>query len=358
MPKPSTPRRDLYAEVTQKLVAAIEANPGDVKMPWRRTSGQALWRPTNALTGKHYRGINVVMLWGAAETQVTAEGRPLDSNQWATYAQWQEIGAQVRKGEKSSLIVKYGEYEVATEPSDSGKADDDGRRLYLKAYNVFNAAQVDNFALPEAPPPLGPLERIQAAETFVANTGATIVEGGERACYVPSRDEIHMPDEALFTGTETMSRAESYAAVKLHEALHWTSHASRLNRELGKRFGDHQYAAEELIAEIGSALICAELGVSQDVRADHAQYLAHWLQIMKADAKAIFTAAAAAERAADFLKGLQPPGADPVNDRALDVYDAQMRQAAVDEQRHAEPPHRPPDNAPANRRTPRPRRMP
>ena len=91
-----------------------------------------------------------------------------------------------------------------------------------------------------------------------------------------------MPDEGLFTGTATMSRSEAHAAVKLHESIHWTSHSSRLDRQLGKRFGDNQYAAEELIAEIGSALICAELGVSQDVRPDHAQYLAHWLDLCAA----------------------------------------------------------------------------
>jgi antirestriction protein ArdC len=333
MPKHSTPGRDLYAEVTAKLIAAIEGGAGEPAMPWRRTNGQPLWRPTNAVTGQPYRGINVVMLWGAAESAVTADGRPLDCNQWATYKQWQQIGAQVRKGEQSSVIVKYGEFTARNAtptpaaPAAPGVAVDtdaeDGRRLYLKAYHVFNARQVDGYVIPEAPASLGPLARVQAVETFVANTKAVVIEGGERAYYSPSRDEIHLPDEGLFTGTAHMTREESHAAVKLHETVHWTSHPSRLDRQLGKRFGDDQYAAEELIGEIGSALLCAELGVSQDVRADHAQYLSHWLSIMKASSRAIFTAAAAAERAVQFLKNLQPeppqPQAAPTRTIATDA---------------------------------------
>ena len=306
-----TTRRDLYAEVTDKLIAAIEADPADPKMPWRR-SNAPLWRPLNAVTQKPYRGINVLMLWGAAETQCTAESQPLDTNLWATYNQWLEIGAQVKKGEKASQIIKYGEYEVVPDGSD---ADDDGKRLYLKSYSVFNARQVEGFIIPDAPEALPPLQRIALAEAFVANTKALIVEGGERAFYQPSNDTIHMPDDTLFTGTadDGSDRAQSYAAVKLHETIHWTSIETRCDRQLGKRFGDGAYAAEELVAEIGAAFLCADLGITQDVRADHAQYLAHWLRLLKGDSKAIFTVAAAAERAVEFLKGLQP--AAPAPDR-------------------------------------------
>jgi antirestriction protein ArdC len=301
------PRPDLYAEITAKLVAAIEADPGKPQMPWRR-SNAPLWIPVNATTAKPYCGINVVSLWAAAET------KGFGSNEWATYRQWAEAGAQVRKGEKSSLIVKYGEYEV-----DPDGEEDDGKRLYLRGYNVFNAAQVDGWTPAAAPAPLPPVERIAAAEAYFAATGAQFIYGGERAFYRPSTDSIHMPDDTLWTGTTTMTAAESHAAVKAHELVHWSGHPSRCDRQLTNRFGDKAYCAEELIAEIGSCLLAAKLGITADLRPDHAQYLALYLELMKADSKAIFTAAAAAQRAIEFLDGLQPSG--PAPDRPPDDPD-------------------------------------
>jgi antirestriction protein ArdC len=149
------------------------------------------------------------------------------------------------------------------------------------------------------------MQRIFDADRFFAATGARIVHGGQEAYYRPSTDTIHMPDESLFTGTATMTRSESYFAVLGHEHIHWTGHSSRLDRNLSQRFGKAERAAEELVAEVGSAFLCAELGITQDVRADHAQYLANWLQLLKNDPKAIFTAAARASEAVNYLKGLQ-----------------------------------------------------
>ena len=298
----ATTRRDLYAEVTASLIAAIERDPGKPQMPWRR-AGAPLWMPVNALTGQHYRGINVVTLW------VAAESRNYTQPIFATYKQWQEMGAQVRKGEKSSLVIKYGEYETDPDPDCEG---DDGKRVYAKAANVFNCAQVDAFTQPSLPEALGPVERIERAAQFIANIGARIEIGGDRAFYRPSTDTVHMPEEGLFTGTATMTRSESWHAVEAHEVVHWTSHKDRCDRQLGKRFGDRAYCAEELVAEIGAAMLCAELGITEgQPRPDHAQYLAQWLELMKADGKAIFTAAAAAGRAVDYLRGLQPPEPHP-----------------------------------------------
>jgi antirestriction protein ArdC len=294
----TAPRRDIHAEITNQLIAAIEADSGRPSMPWRRSSGP-LFRPENALTGKHYNGINIVSLWVSAEVQ--GYGAPI----WATYRQWSEIGAQVRKGEKSSLVIFYKEYDADPNPDN---ADDDGKRRVARASYVFNASQVDGFALPGAPEPLGPVQRIAAADRFIANTGARIEHGGERAFYRPSTDHIQMPDEGLFCGTDTMSRSEGYFATLVHELTHWTSPGHRLARDLGKRFGDSAYAAEELVAEIGSAFLCSELGITQDTRADHAQYLSHWLLLLKDDPRAIFTAAAKASKAVAYLKRLQPPG--------------------------------------------------
>jgi antirestriction protein ArdC len=294
-------RRDIHAEITEKLIKAIEASPGEPVLPWRR-SGGPLWMPVNALTDKSYNGVNVISLWVAAEACQFAH--PI----WATYKQWLGLGAQVRKGERASPVVFYKQYE--TEP-DPDREDDDGKRRVAKASFVFNCAQVEGYMPPAAPVPLGPIERIEGVDRFLANTGARIVHGGESAFYRRSTDTIHMPDEGLFTDTATMTRREGYYAVLAHEHIHWAGAEHRLNREFGKRFGDHQYAAEELVAEIGSAFLAAELQFTQDTRPDHAHYLAHWLRLLKDDPNAIFTAAAKASQAVQYLKGLQPPEPDP-----------------------------------------------
>lgn len=294
--KEHAPRRDIHAEITNTLIAAIEADPGRPSMPWRRSSG-ALFMPVNALTRNAYNGINVVSLW------VSAEVRGYTAPIWATYRQWSELGAQVRKGEKSSPVVFYKEYDAEPNPDD---ADDDGKRRVTRASHVFNAAQVDGFDLPAEPQKLGPLDRLTGVERFIASTGAVVRHGGESAFYRASTDHIQMPDEALFCGTDTMTRVEGYYAVLVHELTHWSGAKHRLDRQMGKRFGDAAYAAEELVAEIGSAFLCSELGITQDTRADHAQYLAHWLKLLKDDSSAIFTAAARASEAVAYLKRLQP----------------------------------------------------
>lgn len=189
---PHAPKRDLHQTITDRLIAAIEADPGKPQMPWRR-SATPLWMPENALSKNGYNGINVVNLW------VAAEARGFASPVWATYKQWTELGAQVRKGAKSELVVFYKEFEVEPAPD---AADDDGKRRVARASFVFNAAEVDGFTPPDAPEPLGPIERIEAADRFIRATQAVIAHGGDRAFYRPSTDTIQMPDEHLFCGTE------------------------------------------------------------------------------------------------------------------------------------------------------------
>jgi antirestriction protein ArdC len=208
--KEIAPRRDIHAEITDKLIAAIETDPGKPCMPWRR-SGKPLFMPVNALTDKPYNGINIVSLWVSAE--IAGYSAPV----WATYKQWREIGCQVRKSEKSSLVVFYKEYETDPNPDE---ADDDGKRRVARASHVFNAGQVDGYAMPDAPTPLGPVERLEAVDRFIAATGARIEHGGDRAFYRPSTDHIQMPDEGLFCGTDTMTRDEAYYAVLAHELTH------------------------------------------------------------------------------------------------------------------------------------------
>lgn len=176
-----------------------------------------------------------------------------------------------------------------------------------RASCVFNAGQVDGYTLPEAPPLLGPIERLAAVDRFIAATGARIEHGGDRAYYRPASDHIQMPEEGLFCGSHTMNRSEGYYATVTHELTHWSGAKHRLGRELGKRFGDAAYAAEELVAEIASAFLCSELRIMPETRADHAQYLAQWLTLMKQDSRVIFAAAAKASEAVAYLKRLQPP---------------------------------------------------
>lgn len=206
-----TQRRDLRAEITAKIIAAINANPGNPQMPWRR-SGKPLWMPENALTKNRYAGINVCALWAAAEL------RGFTSPVWATYKQHQAMDAQVRKGAKAELVVFYKDYDVEPDASDE---NDDGKRRVARASYVFNAAVVEGYVPPDPPEPLGPSGRIEAADRFVTATGAKIEHGGERAFYRPSTDHIQMPDEGLFCGTDTMGRDESYYAVLLHELTHY-----------------------------------------------------------------------------------------------------------------------------------------
>ena len=196
------------------------------------------------------KAINIVSLWVSAEVQ--GYSAPV----WATYRQWSELGAQVRMGETSSLVIFYKEFDTEPRPDD---ADDDGKRRVARASYVFNASQVEGFTSPGAAEPLGPVDRIAAADHFISATGAKIEHSGDRAFYRPSTDHIQMPGEDLFCGTDTMTRDEAYYAVLVHELTQWSGANHRLDRDMGKRFGDHAYAAEELVAEIGPAFLCSEL---------------------------------------------------------------------------------------------------
>lgn len=294
MKKERKPRIDVHQHITDQIVKAIEAGVDEFKLPWNRPMG-SIARPQNIATGQRYRGINVVTLW--VEAQIRGYSVPV----FGTYKQWQEAGCQVRRGEKASLVVFYKEYEVDPEPE---AETDDGKRRVAKGYWVFNAEQVDGFEMPEAAP-VSPIERNARVDAFMSATGAEVRHGGQSAYYDPREDIIQMPDEGLFTGTDTSNATEAYYSTLLHETCHWTGHKSRLDRDLGMRFGKDAYSAEELVAELGAAFLCADLQVTPSLREDHAQYIAHWIDIMKADKKAIFTAAAKANQALEWLQKKQ-----------------------------------------------------
>ena len=290
---------DVYQTVTDKIVSALEGAQKWNK-PWLSAfdGGNGLVRPVNAATGKGYRGMNVPLLWASERACPT----------WATYKQWAELGAQVRKGEKASMVIVWKTWtpkaaEGAPAPI-GGESEGEAARLFARAYSVFNAEQVEGWEA--APAPRAPsFDPIAAAEEFVNRTGATVRHGGGRAFYTEAADYIQMPDKSAFVGTETSTAAESYYGTTLHELVHWSGAKKRLAREFGKRFGDSAYAFEELVAELGSAFLSADLLLHCEPRADHAKYLASWLEVLKGDKRAIFTAASKAEQACKYLTDLQ-----------------------------------------------------
>lgn len=286
--------RDVYQQVTDQIIAAMEAGAGKWEMPWHR-SGTANGRPVNAHTGNAYRGVNILSLWASAET------RGFTTSTWGTYRQWQEMGAQVRKGEKSSLVVFYKQFDTSQPDAGEGEEQGDTRRMFAKASWVFNADQVDGWERPVTAPLVNSVEPIERAERVATNSGAIIRHGGDRAFYRPSTDHVQMPDKCNFIGTSTSSATLSYYSTLLHELTHWSGASKRLDRTFGKRFGDDAYAMEELVAELSAAFLCSSLGITPQARPDHAAYIDHWLRVMKGDKRAIFTAASKASQAADYL---------------------------------------------------------
>ena len=288
---PSPERRDVYREITDHIIAAIEKGAGDCEMPWHREIGTTL--PTNVFTGNAYKGVNVVALWVAAEAKGYAAGL------WATYKQWSLLGAQVRRGEKGSTIVFYKETHREVMEEKTGEAQTQ-TFLFTRSSSVFNAEHVVGWQPPKRLAP-NTAEVLDNVETFVAATKADIRHGGDRAFYKRSTDHIVMPERDRFTGTKTSSPTDGYYSTLLHELTHWTGHRSRLDRDLRGRFGKEAYAMEELVAELGAAFLCGDLGITNRPRPDHAAYIGNWLEVLKNDKKAIFTAASQASKAANFI---------------------------------------------------------
>lgn len=303
------PKLDVYTRVTERIIASLEAGTRPWMKPWSTTKGAGSSVMPLRGNGTPYRGINVLLLWGEAMDKGYV------CNTWMTYKQAEERGAQVRKGEKGSMVV-YADRASTTETNDKGE-EVERAFAFMKAYTVFNAQQIDGlpesfFAKPQEPTEDRTLELIAEAEAFFGKTGATFRHGGNRAFYTTGGDFIQLPPLQAFRD------AESYTATKAHELVHWTGNGTRMARTFGKRFGDKAYAFEELVAELGSAFLCSGLGITPEVREDHAAYLASWLEVLKEDKRAIFSAAAHAQRAVDFLDGLQGQ-AEGVEERELEA---------------------------------------
>ena len=292
-------RHDVYRKITDHIVAAIERGAPAFEMPWHN-AGTNLAQPRNAKTGNRYQGVNMVSLWASASQHA------FFSDYWATYRQWQDLDAQVMRGEKASIIVFYKEMAKDVQDEKTGEVTEE-RYLMARTSWVFNADQVDGWQTPRMTGP-DPIEVIEEADALVANTDADIRHGGTRAAYVPADDHIIMPDRRLFTGTTTSSATEGYYATLLHELSHWTAHSTRLDRDLSGHFGSNAYAMEELVAELGAAFLCAELAITNTPRVDHAAYVAHWLKVLKSDTRAIFTAAGKARAAASYVLSFREDG--------------------------------------------------
>ncbi len=291
-------KQDVYTRVTDKIVADLENGVRTWMKPWNsgNTAGRIM-RPLR-FNGVAYSGINILMLW--AESVIKGFTSPT----WMTFRQATELNAHVRKGEKGSLVV-YANAITRTEENEKGEEEE--RTIpYLKGYTVFNVEQIDGlpgqyYLKPEVT--TTPVERIARAEAFFAATKAEIRYRGNSAYYSIDGDYIQMP------AIEAFRDAESFYATLAHESAHWTRHPSRLNRDFGRKsWGDEGYAREELVAELASAFLSADLEITPEVREDHASYIASWLTVLKNDKRAIFSAASHAQKAADYLHGLQSGG--------------------------------------------------
>jgi antirestriction protein ArdC len=288
----TTEKQDIYARITNQIVSQLEKGVRPWVRPWN--AEHAAGRITRPLrhNGRPYSGINVLSLWASAMAQNFAA--PV----WMTFKQAMELDAHIRKGEKGSLVV-YAD-SITRKETDEKTGDEIEREIpFLKGYIAFNVEQIEG--LPEifyakAAPTRDPVARIEHAENFFGSMGATIRHGGNQAYYAQELDYVQMP---LF---EAFRDAESYYSTLAHELTHWTKHPQRLDRDFGRKsWGDEGYSREELVAELGSAFLCADFELHQEPREDNAAYIATWLEVLKNDNRAIFAVAAHAQRAADYL---------------------------------------------------------
>ena len=287
---------DIYTRITEKIIADLEVGTRPWHKPWNaeHLAGR-ISRPLRH-NGVAYRGLNIILLWAAS----VAHGYAAPT--WMTYRQALELGGQVRKGSKGQLVI-YADKMRKTETDDAGQ-DREVEIPFMKGYTVFNVDQIEGlpeqyYAEAEQMPETA--ERDATAEAFFAATEADIRHGGNQAFYAVDPDYVQMPP------FETFESPEAYYSTLGHEICHWTRHPMRLDRSFGrKRWGDEGYAQEELVAELGAAFLAADLGLSPEPRDEHASYIAHWLEGLHNDKKFIFQAAAHAQKAVDYLHGLQP----------------------------------------------------
>lgn len=285
----SASKPGLYQEITDRIIAQIEAGTIPWVQPWAGNGNFSI--PRNAATQRPYSGINIVLLWDALFSKGYAV------NQWLTFKQALALGGNVRKGERGTTVVYADSFipRASDNTRDTDSEDGPRRVPFLKRFTLFNVAQCEGlpFEYTAQPKQVSQHLAIEAAESLINASGAMFERGGEQAFYHPATDTIRVPDQTSFFEPVNFYR------TALHELTHWTGAKHRLNRDFTGRFGSEAYAREELVAEMGSAFLCASLGITPTVR--HADYIGNWLQVLKNDARAIVSAASHASKASDFL---------------------------------------------------------
>jgi antirestriction protein ArdC len=292
--KYATTKRDHYQELTDRIVALLEQGTRPWRKPWDPAKAVSLHHPVNAVTGRPYRGINVIVL------SLAALAFPESDPRWCSYKQAADRGWQVRRGEKGTAIFFYKPIEL----KDSGEPEDDkdSRKTIplLRSFTIFHASQIDG--IPEFDPPARdatPWKEPEATRIILDNSKIEIRIGGDQAYYCPASDHIQLPPAKAF------SSPDHWSSVAMHEASHWTGSPTRLNRDLSSKFGSEGYAREELRCEIASYFVSMELGIPADIP-NHASYLASWVKILKQDRHEIFRAAADAQKITYYLLAFHP----------------------------------------------------
>lgn len=291
-------QKDVYQQVTDTIIQQLEQGVVPWQKPFNGSEAAAFTIPRNFATGNHYKGINIVLLWAHALKN------GYQSDEWATFKQWNEKGERIRKGEsaKTQLIVFYDTYEK--------EVDGEMQKVpFAKVSTVYNRCQLqsyvpsENSKLSSDQPDV--IERIDMVEQFVANTRAVVEHQGNQAFYSPVADRINMPLPEYFENTAVCTATEGYYSTLLHELSHWSGHKERLNRLEKARFGDKKYANEELVAEFSAAFMCAGFGIGTLEKGNHASYIDNWLSVLREDNRAIFRAASEANKVVEYLNGLQ-----------------------------------------------------
>ena len=284
-------RRDHYQELTDKVIAALEAGTAPWRKPWNPDACRGSTAPVNAVTRHRYRGVNLFVLGMSPLAVVSGDPR------WCSYRQASARGWQVRKGERATPVYFYKPIEIV----DKSEGDAETRKIpVLRVFSVFHASQIDG--VPELAPPVATksvVERIEDAETILVTSRVPVRIGGDRAFYHPALDFIQLPPD------ETFESPAARAVTALHELAHASGHPSRLNRDLSGRFGSSAYSREELRADLASLLVGSEIGLPTDIP-NHASYVESWIANLKADKREFFHAAAEAQRIADYILGFHP----------------------------------------------------
>jgi len=303
-------RPTLYQEVTDKIIAELEAGRVPWVQPWGTPGIDAsLGLPQNAATGRKYSGINILILWGAVIE------RGFTGQSWLTFRQALALGAHVRKGEKGTTVVYADRFVPDGERTRAEEAGEEPEAIpFLKRFTVFNTDQCADLStdVSAAAPPAPENLILPQAEALIHATGADLRIGGDRAFFSPADDYIQLPPPAAYFEPINWHR------TVFHELGHWSGHASRLNRDLSGRYGSPAYSREELVAEMASAFVCAALSIAPTVR--HADYLGAWLEVLREDNRAIIRAASAASKAADYVLAFR--SSDPATAAASDEMEA------------------------------------